>query len=77
MDELERILGAAGSATCERRDFWSADVLDHLDELVDGISLPASELDELTNLLHDRSALGRSSHGNPATASKLEQPLVL
>ena len=55
----------------------SADVFDHLDELVDGISLPASKLDQLPNLLYDRSALGRSGHGYSATAPELEQPLIL
>jgi hypothetical protein len=56
---------------------YSGDVLDHLDELVDGISLPLSELDQLPNPLHDSAALGGPGHGGPATASKFEQPLVL
>ena len=55
----------------------SGDVLDHLDELIDGIALPAGELHQLSNLLHDRSPLGRPGHSDAATASKLEQPLVL
>ena len=59
------------------RTRYSADLLDHLDEFVHGISLSASELDQLPNLLHDRSALGRPGHGGPATAAKFEQPLVL
>ena len=54
-----------------------ADVLDHLDELIDGVPLPAGELDELPSLLHDRSALGRPGNRNSATAPKLEQALVL
>ena len=52
-------------------------VLDHLDEFVDGVSLPASELDQLSNLLHDGAAFGCPGHGDSATAPKLEQPLVL
>jgi hypothetical protein len=55
----------------------SADVLNHLDELVVGVTLSASELDQLTNLLHDGATLGRPGHRNAATATKLEQPLVL
>jgi hypothetical protein len=54
-----------------------ADVLDHLDELVRRVSLPASELDQLTNFLHDRAALGRPGNRDAAAAPKLEQPLVL
>ena len=55
----------------------SGDVLDHLDELVDGVSLPASELDQLPHFLHDGAALGCPGHGDSATAAKLEQPFVL
>jgi hypothetical protein len=44
------------SQSLERAWRDSADVLDHLDELVDGISLPASDLDQLPSLLHHRSA---------------------
>ena len=54
----------------------SGDVLDHVDELVDGVSLPASESDQLPNPLHDRSALGCPGHGDPATAPELKQTLV-
>lgn len=46
----------------------SGDVLDHLDELVDGIALPASELDELANPLHHSATLGRPGNRNSATA---------
>ena len=55
----------------------SGDVFDHLDELVDGVSLPASELDQLPHLLDDGAALGCPGHGDSASASKLEQPFVL
>jgi hypothetical protein len=55
----------------------SANVLDHLDELVDGVALPASELDQLPHLLHDRSTLGSSRNRDSATRPKLEQTLVL
>jgi hypothetical protein len=55
----------------------SGDVLDHLDDLVDGVSLPAGELDQLTHFLHDRPALGCPGHRDAAAAPKLEQPLVL
>ena len=55
----------------------SGNVLDHLDELVDGVSLRAGELDQLSHLLHDGAALGCPGHRDPATATKLEQPLVL
>ena len=55
----------------------SSDVFDHLDELVDGVSLPASELDQLPHLLDDGAALGCPGHGDSASASKLEQPFVL
>jgi len=47
-------------------------VLDHLNELIGGISLPASELDQLPHLLHDGSPLGCPGHGGPSTTSKLE-----
>jgi hypothetical protein len=63
---------SASREVCQLPDFF-----DHLDELVDGISLAASELDELPNFLHDGSALGRPGHDRAATASKFEQPLVL
>ena len=53
------------------------DVVDHLDELVGGVSLSAGELDQLANFLYDGAALGRSGHGGSAAAAKLEQPLVL
>jgi hypothetical protein len=53
------------------------DVLDHLEELVYRVPLPANELDQLANLLHDDAALGRPGNRNAATAAKLEQPLVL
>ena len=61
----------------DRRVRPSGDVLDHLDELVGGISLPAGELDQLANFLHDGAALGRPGHRNAAAAPKLEQPFVL
>ena len=54
-----------------------ADVFDHLDEFVDGVSLCASELNELANLLHDGAALGCPGNRDSPTAAKLEQPLVL
>jgi hypothetical protein len=73
---LKRLAMAPGGVEPPHTD-PSADLLDHLDELVDGISLPASELHELPNPLHDSSALGRPGHGGSATASKLEQPFVL
>ncbi len=53
------------------------DVFDHLDELVDGVSLSAGELDQLPHLLHDGAALGCPGHRDSAPASKLEQALVL
>jgi hypothetical protein len=52
-------------------------VLDHLDEFVDGVSLTASELDQLAHFLHDGAALGCPGHGDSAPAAKLEQSLVL
>ena len=55
----------------------SGDVFDHLDEFVNGISLSASELDQLANLLHDSAALGCPGNRDSASASKLEQPFVL
>jgi hypothetical protein len=56
----------------DRRVRPSGDVLDHLDELVGGISLPAGELDQLMNFLRDSAALGRPGNRNAAAASKLE-----
>ncbi len=61
----------------QRGESSSAHALDHLDELVHGISLPASELDQLPDPLHDGSALGRPGHRDPAPTSKFEQALVL
>ena len=55
----------------------AGNLLDHLDELVDGVSLCAGELDQLPHLLHDRSALGGPGDRDSATAPKLEQPFVL
>jgi hypothetical protein len=52
-------------------------VLDHLDELVDRVALRTSELDQLSDLLYDRPALGCPRNGDPAAAAKLEQPLFL
>ena len=46
-----------------------ADVFDHLDELVDGISLSASELDELSHFLDDGAALGCPGNRDSASAS--------
>ena len=37
----------------------------------------ASELDKLSDLLHDRAALGCPGNRDSATAPKLQQPLVL
>jgi hypothetical protein len=51
----------------------SGDVVDHLDELVGGVSLSAGELDQLVNLLHDGAAFGRAGHGDAAAAAKFEQ----
>ena len=55
----------------------SGDVFDHLDELVDGVSLSASELDKLSHFLDDGAALGCPGNRDSPTAAKLEQPLVL
>jgi hypothetical protein len=55
----------------------SGDVFDHLDELIDGIALPASVFDQLPDLLQDGAALGRPGNDRPATAPELEQSLVL
>ena len=52
-------------------------VFDHLDELVDGVSLRASELDQLAHFLHDGAAFGCPGDRDSAAAPKLEQPLVL
>jgi len=71
VDELEGVLERKVRELASLDD--SADLLDHLDELVDGISLPASELHQLPNLLHDSAALGRPGHGRTTTASKFEQ----
>ena len=59
---------------CARR---SGDVVDHLDELVGGVSLSAGELDELVNFLHDGAAFGCPGDGDAAAAAKLEQSFVL
>jgi hypothetical protein len=40
------------SAPACRARLRLGDVLDHLDELVDGIALPARKLDQLSNLLY-------------------------
>jgi len=47
-----------GVRECPLSPGGSGDVLDHRHELLDGISLAASELDQLPSLLHDRAALG-------------------
>src|SRR5262245_31751945 len=65
---------ASSRRTPSRR---SGDVLDHLVELVHCISVAASKLDKLPDLLHDRSALGSAGYGGPATAAKVEQPFLL
>jgi hypothetical protein len=52
-------------------------VLDHRDELVGGVSLPAGELDQFAHLLDDGAALGCSGNGDSAPAAKFEQPFVL
>jgi hypothetical protein len=52
----------------------SGDVLDHLDEFVDGVSLSASELDQLPDLLDDGAAFGCSGDGDSASASSSSSP---
>jgi hypothetical protein len=49
----------------------SGNVLDHGDELVDGVSLPASELDQLAHFLYDGAAFGCPGDRDSATAPKL------
>ena len=77
MRSTDRLLTCAERAGMSLDPGTSGDVFDHLDELVDGVSLPASELDQLSHLLHDRAALGCPGNRDSATAPKLEQPLVL
>lgn len=48
------------------------DVLDHLDEFVDGVSLAAGELDEFADLLHDGAAFGCPGDRDSAAAAELE-----
>ena len=55
----------------------SGDVFDHLDEFVDGVSLAAGELDELTDFLDDGAAFGCPGDGDSASAAKFEQSFVL
>src|SRR5262245_48546672 len=73
-------MGRAGPAEPNpyaHRTRGSGDVLDHLDELVDGVSLSASELDEFSDFLDDGAAFGCPGDGDSAAAAKLEQPFVL
>jgi hypothetical protein len=55
----------------------SGDVFDHLDELVDGVSLSTRELDQFPHSLDDGAAFGCSGDCDSAPAAKLEQPFVL
>jgi hypothetical protein len=80
LDPIKASLTTASGAeciSCTTPCAPSGNVLDHRDELVDGVSLRASELDQLPHFLHDRAALGCSGNRNPAAAAKFEQSFVL
>ena len=51
-------------------------VLDDRDQLVRSVAVATGELHEITCLLHDRSALGRSGDRNASPAAELEKALV-
>jgi hypothetical protein len=51
----------------------SANALDDLDQLVQAVTVLATELDELACLHHDDTALGSSRHRDATTATELEK----
>ena len=60
----------------ERTGGRSADVFDDRYQLVQAVTVLATELDELACLQHDDTALGCSRDGDASTATELEKSFV-